>query len=81
MIVNSFFFQIALFTFFARFYRDFYFEYENVNNHAHACLERILNLRLTDLQWRQSTLPIRFGGLGIRRISDRYLPPCFPIFN
>jgi hypothetical protein len=24
--------------------------------------ERILNLRLTDLQWCQSTLPIRFGG-------------------
>jgi hypothetical protein len=31
-------------------------------------------LRLTDLQWCQSTLPIRFGGLGIRRISDICLP-------
>jgi hypothetical protein len=31
MIVN-FFFQIALLTFFAQFYRDFYLEYENVNN-------------------------------------------------
>jgi hypothetical protein len=40
-------------------------------------LERILNLRLTDLQWRQSTLPIRFGGLVIRRISDIWLP-SFP---
>jgi hypothetical protein len=37
-------------------------------------LERILNLRLTDLQWCQSTLPIRFGGLRIRRISDIFLP-------
>jgi fructosamine-3-kinase len=35
MIVN-FFFQMALLTFFAQFYRDFYFKYENVNNHAHA---------------------------------------------
>jgi hypothetical protein len=31
MIVN-FFFQIALLTFFAQFYGDFYLEYENVNN-------------------------------------------------
>jgi hypothetical protein len=31
MIVN-FFFQIALLTFFAQFYRDFYLEYKNVNN-------------------------------------------------
>jgi hypothetical protein len=37
-------------------------------------LERILNLRLIDLQWCQSTLPIRFGGLVIRRISDICLP-------
>jgi hypothetical protein len=29
MIVN-FFFQMALLTFFAQFYRDFYFKYENV---------------------------------------------------
>jgi hypothetical protein len=32
--------------------------------------ERILQLRLTDLQWCQPILPIRFNGLGIRRISD-----------
>jgi hypothetical protein len=39
-----------------------------------SSLEKILNLRLTDLQCCQSTLPIRFGGLGIRRISDICLP-------
>jgi hypothetical protein len=39
-----------------------------------SSLERILNLRLTDLQWCQSTLLIRFDGLGIRRISDICLP-------
>jgi hypothetical protein len=42
-----------------------------------SSLEKILNLRLNDLQWCQSTLPIRFGGLGIRRISDICLP-SFP---
>jgi hypothetical protein len=46
----------------------------SIDSSLKSCLERILNLRLTDLQWRQSTLPIRFGGLGIRRISDIYLP-------
>jgi hypothetical protein len=44
-------------------------------------LGRILNLRLTDLQWRQSTLPIRFGGLGIRRISDICLPAFLSSIN
>jgi hypothetical protein len=44
-------------------------------------LERILNLRLTDLQWRQSTLPIRFSGLGIRRISDICLPAFLSSIN
>jgi hypothetical protein len=39
-----------------------------------SSLEKILNLRLTDLQWCQSTLPIRFGGLGIRSISAICLP-------
>jgi hypothetical protein len=37
----------------------------------------LLNLRLTDLQWCQSSLPIRFGGLGIRRISDICLFLCY----
>jgi hypothetical protein len=46
----------------------------SIDSSLKSCLERILNLRLTDLQWRQSSLPIRFGGLGIRRISDICLP-------
>jgi hypothetical protein len=41
----------------------------SIDSSLKSSLERILNLRLTDLQWCQSTLPIRFGGLGIRRIS------------
>jgi hypothetical protein len=50
----------------------FYFSnYVNsIDSSLKSSLEKILNLRLTDLQWCQSTLPIRFGGLGIRRISD-----------
>jgi hypothetical protein len=46
----------------------------SIDSSLKSSLERILNLRLTDLQWCQSTLPIRFGGLGIRSISDICLP-------
>jgi hypothetical protein len=46
----------------------------SIDSSLKSSLEKILNLRLTDLQWCQSTLPIRFGGLGIRRISDICLP-------
>jgi hypothetical protein len=46
----------------------------SIDSSLKPSLEKILNLRLTDLQWCQSTLPIRFGGLGIRRISDICLP-------
>jgi hypothetical protein len=46
----------------------------SIDSSLKSSLERILNLRLTDLQWCQSTLSIRFGGLGIRGISDIYLP-------
>jgi hypothetical protein len=43
-----------------------------LNSSLKSSLEKILNLRLTYLQW--STLPIRFGGLGIRSISAICLP-------
>ena len=32
-------------------------------------LEKILNIELSDMQWKQATLPIRDGGLGIRQVS------------
>jgi hypothetical protein len=38
----------------------------SIDSSLKCSLERILNLRLTDSQWCQSTLPIRFGELGIR---------------
>jgi Reverse transcriptase (RNA-dependent DNA polymerase) len=37
-------------------------------------LQNILNIDFTDMQWQQSTLPIRMGGLGIRRASSLALP-------
>lgn len=39
-----------------------------------AGLERILNASLTDDQWTQASLPIRMGGLGVRRVSPLALP-------
>jgi len=37
-------------------------------------IEKILNAVLTDIQWAQASLPIRMGGLGIRRVSSLALP-------
>lgn len=37
-------------------------------------LEQILNTSLNEQQWNQATLPINFGGLGIRKVSDLALP-------
>lgn len=39
-----------------------------------ACLESILNLQLDDKSWSLASLPISFGGLGIRRLSDICIP-------
>jgi hypothetical protein len=58
-----------------------FWKFSNYVNSIDSSLERILNLRLTDLQWCQSTLPIRFGGLAIRRISDICLPAFLSSIN
>jgi hypothetical protein len=34
------------------------------------CLSEIINVSLDDMQWTQATLPVRDGGLGIRRCSQ-----------
>jgi hypothetical protein len=49
-----------------------------IDSSLKSSLERILNLSLIDLQWCQFTLPIRFGELEIRRISDICLPAFLP---
>ena len=35
-----------------------------------GCVEAITNTELTDLQWIQASLPVRNGGLGVRRVSS-----------
>ena len=39
-------------------------------------IESILNISLTDRSWKESSLPIKYGGIGIRHASDIALP-CF----
>ena len=43
---------------------------ENYDELLRAGIERILNVSLTDEQWTLASLPIRMGGLGIRRASS-----------
>ncbi len=42
---------------------------ETIDGQMRQGLERILNIRLNDTQWVQATLPIRYGGLGVRRVT------------
>ena len=37
-------------------------------------IQRITNSVLSDLQWIQASLPVRDGGLGVRRVSSLALP-------
>ncbi len=39
-----------------------------------AAVSRLTNCDLSDEQWLQATLPVRLGGLGIRRVSSLALP-------
>jgi len=39
-----------------------------------SALSCITNNTLSDSQWLQASLPIRFGGLGIRRVTSLALP-------
>ena len=46
-------------------------EFDNIMREG---LGRITNSRLSDLQWTQATLPVKEGGLGLRRASQLALP-------
>ena len=35
-----------------------------------SCVEAICNVKMDDTGWRQATLPVKFGGLGLRSASD-----------
>ena len=38
------------------------------------CLQKIINVRLDEEKCLQSSLPVKFGGLGVRRATDLALP-------
>ena len=42
-----------------------------------SALSKICNISLTDDQWLQASLPVRAGGLGIRRVSSLATPASF----
>src|SRR5688572_18011752 len=42
---------------------------ETMDHQTRTGLEKIVNTELNDIQWLQASLPIRYGGLGTRRIS------------
>ena len=41
-----------------------------LDNRIRLELSRVLNIQLSDLEWMQTTLPIRLGGLGFRKICS-----------
>lgn len=47
---------------------------QQLDNIQRNTLTAILNTSFDDRAWRQASLPIRFGGLGIRKISSVSLP-------
>ena len=38
------------------------------------CIQRITNSNLSDIQWLQASLPVKDGGLGVRRVSSLAIP-------
>ena len=53
-------------------------ELNNMDYDIKSAMEHIFNSRLTDEQWTISSLPIRNGGIGIRKITDVTLPAFLP---
>lgn len=45
-----------------------------MDNNLRTCIESIINLKLDDVQWIQTSLPISKGGLGLRSVTDLCLP-------
>jgi Reverse transcriptase (RNA-dependent DNA polymerase) len=45
-------------------------ELESFDKLLRGCVESITNSDLTELQWIQASLPVRNGGLGVRRVSS-----------
>ena len=55
-----------------------FFKYQTIlelyNDSMRDILEKILNIKLEDKAWQQSSLPVALGGLGIRWATDISLP-------
>lgn len=55
-----------------------FWKYDNIcesfDNSIKLILENLINIKLTPSSWIQASLPIAFGGLGIRAVSDVALP-------
>ena len=49
-------------------------ELQKFDDLLRSALSHITNNTSPDLQWRQTSLSIRFGGLGVRRVSKLALP-------
>ena len=47
---------------------------ERIDKSMKSAIESICNIRLNDYQYSVSSLPCRFGGLGIRKVADIMLP-------
>jgi len=44
------------------------------DSHLRSALCRIANVDISDMEWTQASLPIRYGGLGIRKVRSLALP-------
>lgn len=56
-------------------------ELYDMDNNIKSTLENIINSRLDTTQWTLSSLPVNFGGIGIRKISDVALPAFLSSVN
>lgn len=45
------------------------------------CIENILNIPLHERQWEQASLPVKLGGVGIRKMSEVSLPAFLASFS
>ena len=47
---------------------------KGVDDSFRSTLEAITNVKLDEFSWNQGSLPLAFGGLGIRKVEDLALP-------
>lgn len=46
-----------------------------------AILEKLINSKLNEIQWTIASLPVNFGGIGIRKVEDVVLPAFLSSVN